>query len=145
MVLIPMPEATTRAAALLAGQVDFIEAPSPDTLPRLKAAGMRVTTLTYPHNWHYQFNFQRGPFKDLRVRQAANHAMDRQEMVDMLGGIAEASEALFTPHQAIYGHPKTYPYDPKKATALLKRRTATPAPSPSASRPPAPARCSRCR
>jgi peptide/nickel transport system substrate-binding protein len=120
MVLIPMPEATTRAAALLSGQVDFIEAPSPDTLPRLKAAGMRVTTLTYPHNWHYQFNFQRGAFKDIKVRQAANHAMDRKEMVEMLGGIAEASEALFTPYQAIYGKPKTYPYDPKKATALLK-------------------------
>ena len=27
LILVPMPEATTRAAALLAGQVDFIEAP----------------------------------------------------------------------------------------------------------------------
>jgi len=32
MVLIPMPEATTRAARWLAGQVDFVEAPSPDTI-----------------------------------------------------------------------------------------------------------------
>lgn len=120
MVLLPMPEATTRAAALLSGQVDFIEAPSPDTIPRLKAAGMRVTTLQYPHNWHYQFNFQKGAFKDLKVRQAANYAMDRKEMVDMLGGIAMESLALFTPSQSIFGKPKTYPYDPKKATALLK-------------------------
>jgi len=37
LVLIPMPEATTRAAALMAGQVDFVEAPSPDTIPRLKS------------------------------------------------------------------------------------------------------------
>jgi peptide/nickel transport system substrate-binding protein len=120
MVLLPMPEATTRAAALLSGQVDFIEAPSPDTLPRLRSAGMRVTTLTYPHNWHYQFNFQRGPFKDLKVRQAANHAMNRKEMVDMLGGVAVESFALFTPQQSIYGKPKRFEYDPKKATALLK-------------------------
>jgi peptide/nickel transport system substrate-binding protein len=47
LVLIPMPEATTRAAALLAGQVDFVEAPSPDTIPRLKSSGMNVITLTY--------------------------------------------------------------------------------------------------
>ena len=126
MVLIPMPEATTRAAALLSGQVDFIEAPSPDTLPRLKSAGMRITTLAYPHNWHYQFNFQRGPFKDIKVRQAANHAMNRKEMVDMLGGIAVESFALFTPQQSIFGNPKRYEYDTKKATALLKEANCYP-------------------
>src|SRR5580704_3280800 len=48
LVLVPMPEATTRAAALIAGQVDFVEAPSPDTIPRLKSAGMQVITLPYP-------------------------------------------------------------------------------------------------
>ncbi len=81
---------------------------------------MKVTLLQYPHNWHYQFNFQRGPFKDLRIRQAANHAVDRKEVVDMLGGVAMESYATFTPSQSIYGKPKRYEYDPKKATALLK-------------------------
>jgi hypothetical protein len=33
MVLIPMPEATTLAAALMSGQIEFVEAPSPDTIP----------------------------------------------------------------------------------------------------------------
>ena len=75
-----MPEATTRAAALLAGQVDLIEAPSPDTIPKLKSAGMQVVTNAYPHNWHYQLNFVEGPFKDKAVRQAANFAMNRREM-----------------------------------------------------------------
>lgn len=120
MVLLPMPEATTRAAALLSGQVDLIEAPSPDTIPRLKSAGMTVITRPYPHNWHYQFNFQRGPFKDLRVRQAANYALDRKEMVEMLGGIAMESHGVFTPSQKIAGKPKQHAFDPKKATALLK-------------------------
>jgi peptide/nickel transport system substrate-binding protein len=35
MVLIPMPDALTRTNALLAGQVDLIETPAPDALPRL--------------------------------------------------------------------------------------------------------------
>jgi peptide/nickel transport system substrate-binding protein len=120
LVLIPMPEATTRAAALLAGQVDFVEAPSPDTIPRLKSAGMNVITLTYPHNWHYQLNFVDPPFNDVRVRRAANHAVNRDEMVEMLGGIAQPGYAIYTPTSKLYGNPITYQYDPKKATALLK-------------------------
>lgn len=120
MVLIPMPEATTRAAALIAGQVDFVEAPSPDTIPRLRSAGMNIITLQYPHNWTYQMNFTKGPFKDKRVRQAANYAMNRAEMVDMLGGVAMEGYGVFIPSQAFYGNPIKFTYDPKKATALLK-------------------------
>ncbi|MBV8826632.1 MAG: ABC transporter substrate-binding protein [Hyphomicrobiales bacterium] len=120
LVLIPMPEATTRAAALLAGQVDFIEAPSPDTIPRLKSSGMRVITLPYPHNWHYQLNFVEPPFNDVRVRRAANHALNRAEMVEMLGGIAQEGYATYPPNAKLYGNPVKYEYDPAKATALLK-------------------------
>jgi len=120
LVLLPMPEATTRAAALLAGQVDLIEAPSPDIIPRLKSAGMNVITHPYPHVWPYLLNFQRGPFKDLRVRQAANYAINREEVVDMLGGVAIPSYATYTKYQKNYGHPFEYKFDAAKATALLK-------------------------
>jgi len=47
MVLIPMPEATTRLAALRSGQVDWIEAPPPDTVPGLKRAGFEIVTGSY--------------------------------------------------------------------------------------------------
>jgi len=126
MVLIPMPEATTRAAALLAGQIDFLEAPSPDTIPRLKSAGMNVITLPYPHNWHYQLNFVEPPFNDVRVRRAANYALNRDEMADMLGGVAQPGYAIYTPTAKLYGNPVKYLYDPKKATALLKEANCYP-------------------
>ena len=126
LVLIPMPEATTRAAALLAGQIDFLEAPSPDTIPRLKSAGMNVVTLPYPHNWHYQLNFVEPPFNDVRVRRAANYALNRDEMVDMLGGVAQPGYAIYTPTAKLYGNPVKYLYDPKKATALLKEASCYP-------------------
>src|SRR5712671_1095160 len=42
LVLIPMPEVSTRTAALLSGQVNWIEAPSPDAIARLKSEGMRI-------------------------------------------------------------------------------------------------------
>ena len=126
LVLIPMPEPTTRAAALLSGQVDLVEAPSPDTIPRLKSAGMNVITLPYPHNWDYELNLQRGAFKDARVRKAANYAINRDELVEMLGGVAMAGYATFTPSQKFYGDPYKYLYDPAKATALLKEASCYP-------------------
>jgi peptide/nickel transport system substrate-binding protein len=119
LVLIPMPEASTRTAALLTGQVDWIEAPSPDAIPRLKSSGMQIVTNVYPHDWPYLLNFTRGPFKDLRVRQAANYAINRADVVDMLGGTAIPEHDVVPPSMAYYGHPPTYDYDPKKARALL--------------------------
>jgi peptide/nickel transport system substrate-binding protein len=120
LVLIPMPEASTRAAALLSGQVNFIEAPDPDAIPRLKSAGMNVIVNSYPHNWAYQLNFVAGPFTDIRVRRAANHAINRDDVVELLGGTAMAGYSTAPPGMPYYGNPVKYEYDPKKATALLK-------------------------
>jgi peptide/nickel transport system substrate-binding protein len=120
LVLIPMPDASTRASALLSGQVDFIEAPSPDTIPRLKAAGMVITKAPYPHNWDYQLRTDRPPFNDIRVRQAANYAINRDDMVDLLDGYATPGYGKFIPSQAYYGHPIEYKFDLDKAKALLK-------------------------
>jgi peptide/nickel transport system substrate-binding protein len=119
LVLIPMPEASTRTAALLTGQVDWIEAPSPDAIARLKSSGMQVVTNVYPHDWPYLLNFTRGPFKDLRVRQAANYAINRADVVALLDGTAIPEHDVVPPSMAYYGHPPTYDYDPKKARALL--------------------------
>src|SRR5271163_1560260 len=120
VVLIPMPEASTRTAALLTGQVNWIEAPSPDAIPRLKSAGMKIVTNVYPHDWPYLLNFTRGPFKDLRVRQAANYAINRQDVVDLLGGTAIPEHDVVPPTLPYYGHPPAYDYDPAKARTLLK-------------------------
>ena len=120
LVLLPMPEASTRAASLLSGQVDFIEAPSPDTIPRLKEGGMTIITVPYPHNWDYQLRVDRPPFNDLRVRQAANYAINRDELMDMLQGVATPGYGKFIESQAWYGHPMQYTFNPDKAKALLK-------------------------
>jgi ABC-type transport system substrate-binding protein len=120
LVLLPMPEASTRIAALLSGQVNFIEAPNPDAIPQLKAAGMNVITNTYPHNWAYQLNFVNGPMTDIRVRRAANYAINREDVVELLGGTAIAGYSTAPPGMPYYGHPVKYEFDPKRATALLK-------------------------
>ena len=120
LVILPMPEAATRTASLLSGQVNFIEAPAPDAIPVLKRAGMQIVTNTYPHNWPYILNFTRGPFTDLRVRQAANYAINRDDVVDLVGGLAIPEYAEVPPTLPYYGHPVVYKFDKAKAHELLK-------------------------
>jgi peptide/nickel transport system substrate-binding protein len=126
LVLVPMPEASTRTAALLSGEVNWIEAPSPDAIDRLKSAGMRIVTNIYPHNWSYQLNFVKGPFADRRVRQAANYALNRPEIKELLNGLMLEEYATVPPSAPYYGSPVVYKYDPDKAKALLKDAGCTP-------------------
>ena len=78
LVLLPLPEANSRVAALRSGQVDWIEAPPPDAIPSLKSAGFQIVTNAYPHNWTWHLSRAEGsPWNDVRVRKAANLAIDR--------------------------------------------------------------------
>ena len=56
LVLVPLPEANARVAALRSGQVDWIEAPPPDAVASLKGAGFKIVTNAYPHNWTWHFS-----------------------------------------------------------------------------------------
>jgi Bacterial extracellular solute-binding proteins, family 5 Middle len=60
------------------------------------------------------------------VRKAANYAINRAEMVDMLGGVAMECYGVFTPSQAFYGTPIKFTHDPKKAATLLKEANCLP-------------------
>jgi ABC-type transport system substrate-binding protein len=47
----------------------------------------RGVTNADPHDWLYLLHFVRGPFEDLRVGQAVRYAINRQDVVGLLGGI----------------------------------------------------------
>jgi peptide/nickel transport system substrate-binding protein len=121
VVLRPIPDPLTRTSALLSGEVDWVEAPAPDLVPRLKAAGMQVVTNVYPHTWPYQLSLVDGsPLKDIRVRKALNLAINRDEIVELLGGMAKAAEGMVTPDSPWFGKPEfKIKYDPEHAKALL--------------------------
>jgi ABC-type transport system substrate-binding protein len=121
IVLLPMPEATTRLAALRSGQVDWIEAPPPDAIPSLKSAGFQISLKPYPHIWPWALSVaDNSPFKDKRVRQAVNYAIDREGLVTLLNGTAKPAAGFYDPSYAAYGKPTVkYTYDPAKAKALL--------------------------
>ena len=78
VILLPMPEVTTRLAALRTGQVDWIEVPPPDAIPVLRQAGFQILLRSYPHVWPYSLNLKIPPWDNKLVRQAANYAIDRE-------------------------------------------------------------------
>ena len=102
MVLLPMPEANARTAALLSGQVDWVEAPAPDAVAEIKQRGFVIHANEEPHVWPWQFSRIEGsPWNDIRVRKAANLCIDREGLKDgLLAG-------LMVPATGTYevGHP----------------------------------------
>jgi ABC-type transport system substrate-binding protein len=107
IVLLPMPEASARTAALLSGQVDWIEAPAPDAVPEIRKKGFVLYTNAQPHVWPWQFSFVEGsPWTDRRVRQAANLCVNRAELKQLLGGLMEIPKGTVPPGHPWWGDPK---------------------------------------
>lgn len=68
------------------------------------------------------FNLKHKPFDDVRVRQAINYAIDKQELIDgVLLGLGEPVSSPYKPGTR-WTNPKLkpYPYDTAKARALLQ-------------------------
>lgn len=119
--LIPMPESSSRTSALLSGQVDWIETPAPDAIPRMESEGMTITSNPYPHTWPYQFSMLEGsPWRDINVRKAANLAVDREGLEALLGGLMVPAVGTVTPDHPWFGEPDfEIRHDPEEARRLL--------------------------
>ncbi len=128
MVLIPLPEANARVAALRSGQVDWIEAPAPDAAQSLTSAGFKIVMNAYPHNWTWHLSRAEGsPWNDIRVRKAANLAIDREGMKELLSGMMIPAEGFFPPGHQWFGKPSfKLEYKPEEAKKLLKEAGFTP-------------------
>ncbi|KAG0906167.1 hypothetical protein G6F31_021842 [Rhizopus arrhizus] len=58
VVMLPLPEANSRTAALMSGQVDWIEAPAPDAFDAIKARGFVIYSNEQTHVWPWQLSFK---------------------------------------------------------------------------------------
>ena len=121
VVLVPIPDAVTRTNALLSGQVDLIETPPPDMLPQLALGKFRIVQNVTPHVWPYHFSTQPGsPWTDIRVRKAANLAVDREAIVKLLGGQAVIAKGQLDKSSPWFGKPTfDLKYDQPAARALM--------------------------
>jgi peptide/nickel transport system substrate-binding protein len=122
LVLRPMPDASARTAALRSGEVNSIEYPNPDDVAGLKGAGYTVQQNNYDHLWYCTFNQNATGWSDVRVRRAANYAINRQSIADdLLKGTAEPAFQHAPKATQVYAAGNDlYSYDLDKARTLMR-------------------------
>ncbi|MGD9536351.1 MAG: ABC transporter substrate-binding protein [Alphaproteobacteria bacterium] len=117
-----VPESANRIALLQQGQIDLAEGLSPDELMSLEGADKaRAVATRGNQNIFMVINNAEPPFNDVRVRQALNHLLPRDEIVNsVFRGMAVPFEGVYPSsypgHISFLG---TYPFDVEKAKALL--------------------------
>ncbi len=121
LVLIVAPEDSARTAALLSNAVDMIETPPPDAVTRLKQGGMRIEQNVTPHVWNYHPSLVEGsPWTDIRLRKAANLAIDRDAIVKLLNGLAKPAYGQVDRTSPWFGKPTfALKYAPDEARKLM--------------------------
>jgi len=117
-----IPEIAGRVAELRSGGADLITNVPPEQVEPLNAGDTKSQVV--PSNFFMLVVFntlEEGPVKDVRVRQALNHAVDVDAIIkNVMGGYAERV-AISLPKNA-FGYPRNMqpiPYDPDKAKQLL--------------------------
>lgn len=127
----PIGSAATRVAALLSGEVDLVDAAPIQDLPRLEAApGLKVDKRSDLRTISIAFNRRdtladgrANPFNDIRVRQAFDHAIDRNLInKKVMRGLAHPAGTLVAPEIPGYSAALDEParYDPELSRKLLE-------------------------
>jgi peptide/nickel transport system substrate-binding protein len=117
-----IPEASTRVAALLAGEVDIIQSVPSELIDTLsQTPGVQVKTAPGTQPQWLQLNVTNPVFQDVGVRQALNYAVDKDLIVDAVyGGRAVPLPGPLSPFNNFVNKSLSpYPYDPEKALELL--------------------------
>ncbi len=122
----PIPESSTRLAAIQTGEVHIVNRLSSDEAKQLLGV-QGVQVVRYPTDRVYYIAFNNlttgvgAPTEDPRVRQAMNLAVDRQAIIDgLFDGFADLSNGFVTPQNLGYDPSvEPFPYDPERARELL--------------------------
>jgi peptide/nickel transport system substrate-binding protein len=120
----PIPEDSSRIAALLAGEIDIATNIPASQYERLdQARGVDVdTVLGFSAKMVILDSLDGSPIKDPRVRQAINYAVDKELLLDVLyDGHGQVSTCQLSTLVFFGYNPQLepYPYDPERARALL--------------------------
>lgn len=117
----PIPEASTRVNMLKTGEVHFVfPLPTLDADVLADEAGVEVLTGPSVDVYYIGMSLQHDKYKDVRVRQAMNYAIDKDQLiaqvVDGFGRIADSPIAA-----TVYGYSaqEVYEYNVAKAKELM--------------------------
>jgi len=124
LVMKVIPDDSTRLAALKRGEVDIAYSIRGELAQELRRTpGLKLepvvpqtsTWLYFPDQWD-----ESSPWRDLRVRQAANCALDRDGMNKALYlGYCKTTNSIIPYSFSYYWQPPAAVYDPEKAKKLL--------------------------
>ncbi|MBI4494953.1 MAG: ABC transporter substrate-binding protein [Chloroflexi bacterium] len=120
-----VPEPSTRVMELQAGTAQIAQGVPIESVSTIQAdPKLEVASLKGNSGLSYVINLFKTtpPFRDKRIRQAMNYAVDREPVVkSILGGRGAVMPGpLWSGWLGQTDDVKSYPYDPEKAKALLK-------------------------
>ncbi|MCH1627515.1 ABC transporter substrate-binding protein [Fredinandcohnia quinoae] len=117
-----IPENSARLNALLAGEIDLMDGVNPSDLEQIKGnPDLQMFERPSMNIGYLGFTTNRPPFDNKLVRQALNHAVDKEGIIEAFyGGFAETAKNPLPPALEGYNDDiQEYPYDLKKAKELL--------------------------
>jgi len=118
-----MPEASTRVAALAAGEVDVAEDIPAETISQLESLDIQIMSQPIAQTMVVNLrNTWDTPLQEMLVRQALNYAIDKQAIADsILSGHATLVDSQLIGADSFGYNPdlEPYPYDPDRARELL--------------------------
>ena len=119
----PITDANTRVNEMLSGGLDIMVEVPPDSLSQFTGDDeFTVYEQAGPHVWFLILNLREGPFTDVRMRRAANYAINKTALVEnVLSGTATVADSPIPPafDWAYNEDLEPYPYDPDMAEQLI--------------------------
>ena len=116
------PDASVRYAKLRAGECHVMPHPNPADIKAMQRdANIRVLEQEGLNVGYLAFNTQKPPFTDRRVRQALNHAVNKQAIIDaVFQSAGRIAKNPIPPTMWSYNdNVEDYTYDPERAKQLL--------------------------
>ncbi|MDY7224119.1 ABC transporter substrate-binding protein [Halalkalibacterium halodurans] len=117
-----IPDNSARLTALRSGQIDIMDGLNPDDVAQVEGDDSIVLFERATNNIGYLgFHVEKEPFDDPLVRQAINHAIDKDSLITALyNRLAEPAKNPVPPGYLGYNEAiDPYAYDPERARELL--------------------------
>lgn len=120
--IIQLSDGSSRRQGLVSGSVDIALALSPDDADPIEASGGRMWVRSEPGvNFLAFVTVKESPLQNVKVRQALNHAVDKQRMIDVFmgGAVKPASQIAHTMSTGYNDNLEPYAYDIELARKLM--------------------------
>ncbi|MCP4755129.1 MAG: ABC transporter substrate-binding protein, partial [Proteobacteria bacterium] len=116
-----IPDITVQLANLRAGRIDDMAADPALYGQMINDPNLVVHVYPLHHVFTFSFNHTRGPMKDIRVRKAISHAIDRKALIHGTQfGLATVASCIFPEYHWCHNPDlKPVAYDPELSSRLL--------------------------